>query len=61
MWSSMSQPEAKPTQVIPAKDGDFEVPIPSREDFLNVVKKVADAPEVRRRSDETGRPPERSE
>ncbi len=58
---SMSQPDAEPTQVIPAKDGDFEVPIPSREDFLNVVKKVAGAPGVHRRSDETDPPPERSE
>lgn len=53
--------EREPTQMIPAKDGDFEVPIPSREDFLNVVKKVAGAPGVRRRSGETDRPPERSE
>jgi hypothetical protein len=30
----------EPTQTIPAKDGDIEVPIPSRKDFLSVVEKV---------------------
>jgi hypothetical protein len=52
--------EPEPTQTIPAKDGDIEVPIPSREDFLNVVRKVA-GPALRKRPDETNRPPERSE
>jgi hypothetical protein len=51
---------AKPTQTIPAKDGDIEVPIPSRDDFLSVVKKVA-GPGLRKRPAETDEPPERSE
>lgn len=34
----------EPTQSIPAKDGDLEVPIPSRDDFLSVVEKVARPP-----------------
>jgi len=51
--------QAKPTQSIPAKDGDIEVPIPSREDFLRTVEKVA--PGLRKPPDETDEPPERSE
>jgi hypothetical protein len=50
---------AEPTQAIPAKDGDLEVPIPSREDFLSVVEKVAGRG-LRKRPDETDGPPERS-
>jgi hypothetical protein len=52
--------EPKPTQTIPAKDGDIEVPIPSRDDFLKTVKKVA-GPGLRKQPDEIDRPPERSE
>jgi hypothetical protein len=48
-----------PTQLIPAKDGDLEVPIPSREDFLSVVEKVS-RPGLRKRPDETDESPERS-
>lgn len=45
--------EQEPTQSIPAKDGDLEVPIPSREDFLRTVEKVAgSAPKGRRVPDE---------
>jgi hypothetical protein len=51
--------EPEPTQSIPTKDGDIEVPIPSRDDFLETVKKVA-GPGLRKRPDETDRPPERS-
>jgi hypothetical protein len=53
--------EQDPTQWIPAKDGDIEVPIPSRDDFLSVVKKVADAPGVRKRSAEKDSQREQSE
>lgn len=52
--------DREPTQVIPAKDGDLEIPVPSRKDFLGVVKKVA-GPGLRKRLDETSEPPERSE
>lgn len=52
--------EQEPTQTIPAKDGDIEVPIPSRDDFLGVVKKVA-GPGLRKRPDGKDRTPERSE
>jgi hypothetical protein len=52
--------EPEPTQTIPAKDGDIEVPVPSRDDFLGVVKKVAGS-RLRKRPDETDAPPERSE
>jgi hypothetical protein len=52
--------ELEPTQTIPAKDGDIEVPIPSRDDFLETVKKVA-GPGLRKRPDGKDRPPERSE
>ena len=50
----------EPTQTIPAKDGDIEVPIPSRDEFLETVRKVA-GPALRKQPDETDRPPERSE
>jgi hypothetical protein len=52
--------ESEPTQTIPAKDGDIEVPIPSRDDFLETVKKVA-GPRLRKQLDEKDPPPERSE
>lgn len=52
--------EHEPTQTIPAKDGDLEVPVPSREDFLSVVEKVA-GPGLRKRPAGTDPPPERSE
>jgi hypothetical protein len=52
--------EPEPTQTIPAKDGDIEVPVPSREDFLSVVEKVT-GPGLRKRPDGTDQPPERSE
>jgi hypothetical protein len=55
-----SRHDQEPTQTIPAKDGDLKVPIPSREDFLETVKKVA-GPGLRKQPDETDRPPERSE
>jgi hypothetical protein len=51
--------EQKPTQTIPAKDGDIELPIPSRDDFLKTVRKVA-GPGFRKQPDETVQPPERS-
>jgi hypothetical protein len=46
------------TQMIPAKDGDIEVPVPSREDFLSVVEKVAG---LRKPPAATDQPPEQSE
>jgi hypothetical protein len=52
--------EREPTQTIPAKDGDIEVPVPSREDFLSVVKKVT-RPAFRKSPVEKELPPERSE
>jgi hypothetical protein len=52
--------EPEPTQTIPAKDGDIEIPVPSRDDFLGVVKKVA-GPGLRKRPAETDQPPQRSE
>ncbi|HEX4114727.1 MAG TPA: hypothetical protein VHY18_02515 [Solirubrobacteraceae bacterium] len=36
--------------------GDIEVPIPSREDFLGTVRKVA-GPGLRKQLDETDQPP----
>lgn len=51
--------EPEPTQTIPAKDGDLEVPVPSRDHFLGVVKKVA-GPGLRKRPDGTDGPPEQS-
>jgi len=40
-------------QSIPAKDGDIEVPIPSRDEFLSVVQKVArSAPQAGRIPDQ---------
>jgi hypothetical protein len=49
----------KPTQTIPTKDGQpLVVPVPSRDDFLGVVRKVAG---LRKRPAETGKPPEQSE
>ncbi|MGD0454886.1 MAG: hypothetical protein ABSB69_14935 [Solirubrobacteraceae bacterium] len=48
----------EPTQMIPAKGGDIEVPVPSREDFLSVVEKVAG---LRKPPAETDQPPEQSE
>lgn len=56
----MADKDVEPTQTIPAKDGDIEVPIPSREDFLKTVRKVAD-PGLRKQPDEKDRPPEQSE
>jgi len=58
----MSDDKREPshTQTIPAKDGDIEVPIPSRDDFLKTVRKVA-GPALRKQPDEIDRPPERSE
>lgn len=52
--------EQKPTQTIPARDGDIVVPIPSRDDFLKTVRKVA-GPALRKQPDEKDQPPERSE
>jgi hypothetical protein len=52
------KPEQQATQMIPAKDGDIEVPVPSREDFLSVVEKVAG---LRKPPAETDQPPEQSE
>jgi hypothetical protein len=52
--------EREPTQTVPAKDGDLEVPIPSREDFLNVVDRVAGRG-IRKPPDETSGPLEQSE
>lgn len=56
----MADKDAEPTQTIPAKDGDIEVSIPSRDDFLETVRKVA-GPGLRKRPDETDQPPGRSE
>jgi hypothetical protein len=52
--------EPKPTQSIPAKDGDLEVDIPSRDEFVKLVERVA-PPALRKRPAETDEPPERSE
>lgn len=57
--SGDKQHEPKRIQTIPAKDGDIEVPIPSRDDFLETVRKVV-GPGLRKRPDEIDRPPERS-
>jgi hypothetical protein len=51
--------QKEPKQIIPAIDGDIEVPIPSRDDFLRTVEKVA--PGLRRPPAETDEPPEQSE
>lgn len=51
--------QREPTQSIPARDGDIEIPIPSRNDFLETVRKVA-GPALRKQPDEKDRPPERS-
>jgi hypothetical protein len=49
----------KPTQAIPTKDGEpLVVPVPSREDFASVIRKVAG---LRKRPAETNPPPEQSE
>jgi hypothetical protein len=54
--------ESKPTQVIPTKKGKpLTVPVPTRGEFDRLVKKVAGAPGVRRRSAGKDRPPEQSE
>jgi hypothetical protein len=58
MADATNDPE--PTQSIPAKDGDIEVPIPSRDDFLETVRKVA-GPALRKQPGEKDRPSERSE
>jgi len=53
--------EAEPTQEIPTTDGEpLIVPVPSREDFDRLVRKVA-GPGLRKRPDETDPPPQRSE
>ncbi len=57
--SGMADEGAEATQAIPAKDGDLEVPIPSRKDFLRVVEKVS-GPAVRKRPAEKDQPPPRS-
>ena len=49
----------EPTQSIPARDGDLEVPVPSRKDFLSFVDRVA--PGLRKRPAATDEPPERSQ
>jgi hypothetical protein len=52
---------AKPTQEIPTTDGEpLIVAVPSREDFDQMVRKVA-GPGLRKRPDETDPPPQRSE
>jgi hypothetical protein len=56
----MTERDDKPMQAIPAKDGDLEVPIPSRDEFLNVVDRVAGRG-LRKRPDEKDWPPEQSE
>jgi hypothetical protein len=49
----------KPTQAIPTKDGQpLVVPVPSREDFAGVVRKVAG---LRKRPAGKDQPPEQSE
>jgi hypothetical protein len=50
----------EPTQEIPAKDGDLEVPVPSRRDFLRFVDRVTGAGR-RKRPDEKDPTPPRSE
>lgn len=58
----MAENEQEPTQIIPAKDGDIEVPIPSREDFDRLVRKVAVRPdELRTPLGEKDAPPDRSD
>ncbi|MGN6371527.1 MAG: putative signal transducing protein [Solirubrobacteraceae bacterium] len=58
--SDADDPAPEPTQTIPAKDGDIEIPVPSRKDFLSVVERVAGRA-LRKRPDETGQPPGRSD
>jgi hypothetical protein len=53
--------ETEPTQEIPTKGGEpLIVPVPSREDFDRLVRKVA-GPGLRKPPDETAPPPQRSE
>jgi hypothetical protein len=54
--------DAKPTQTVhPKKGKPFEIPVPTRGEFDSLVKKVAGAPGVRKRSAGKDRPPEQSE
>ncbi len=53
-----SPKDDEPKQTTPA---GLRIPIPKREDFERLVKKVAPPPAGRKRPDETGEPPERSE
>lgn len=48
----------EPKQTTPA---GYEIPVPSREDFDRMVKRVAPPPAGRKRPAETDAPPERSE
>lgn len=48
----------EPKQTTPA---GLRIPIPTREDFERLVKKVAPSPAGRKRPDETDEPPEQSE
>jgi hypothetical protein len=53
------QPERdEPKQTTPA---GHEIPIPTRGDFDELVRKVAPPPGSRKRPDETDQPPEQSE
>jgi hypothetical protein len=51
--------ETQKTQ--PKKGEPVEIPIPTREEFVNLVEKVAGPPAGRKRPAEKDRPPERSE
>ena len=53
-----TQGRDEPKQTTPA---GHEIPIPEREDFDRMVKKVAGPPSGRKRPDETDRPPEQSD
>jgi hypothetical protein len=48
----------EPKQTTPA---GHRIPVPTRKDFDQMVKKVAPPPAVRKRPDATDAPPERSE
>jgi hypothetical protein len=51
-------PQDEPKQTTPA---GHKIPIPKREDFERMVRKIAPAPASHKRPDDSDEPPEQSE
>lgn len=53
--------DPKPDESEQTTPAGHRIPVPSREDFDRMVRKVAPPPTDRKRPDETDEPPEQSE